>query len=59
MLIPLAIGLLVKSSMSETAVYYQPMMPKFSGLMVVVLMGVAAHNLLNKLLSRRKRFVFR
>ncbi len=41
MLIPLGIGLFVKSSMPETAVHYQPLMSKFSNLMLLVLMVVA------------------
>lgn len=51
MLIPLGIGLFVKSSLPETAVNYQPMLSKFSNLMLVVLMvvglGLNISNIIN------------
>lgn len=51
MLIPLGIGLFVKSSLPETAVHYQPLLSKFSSMMILVLMvvglGLNVSNIIN------------
>lgn len=51
MLIPLAIGLLIKSGAAETAVHYQPLMTKLSSLALLVLLvvglGLNVSNILN------------
>jgi BASS family bile acid:Na+ symporter len=51
MLIPLGIGLYIKSSLPKSAVHYQPLLSKFSSLMVLVLMvvglGLNVSNIIN------------
>src|SRR5512143_432986 len=53
MLIPLAIGLLIKSHSPESAVHWQPVMNKISGLAILILMvvglGLNASNILSLL----------